>query len=119
MATVSRFNAVVKVGGIELAGLPAWILWLAVHVVYVVGFRSRLSTLMSWTWTFLGSWRGQLTVTDQQSRHATSWASPFSSTGVRRAMTVSSPERADTRTAGAVRPISWARQPRDGEDRHS
>ena len=44
----------------------AWILWLAVHVVYVVGFRSRLSTLMSWTWTFLGSWRGQMTVTDQQ-----------------------------------------------------
>ncbi|WP_241031457.1 NAD(P)/FAD-dependent oxidoreductase [Rhodococcus koreensis] len=66
MATISRFNAVVKVGGVELAGLLAWILWLAVHVVYVVGFRSRLSTLMSWTWTFLGSWRGQLTVTDQQ-----------------------------------------------------
>ncbi|REE73921.1 NADH dehydrogenase [Rhodococcus wratislaviensis] len=66
MATITRFHAVVKVGGIELAGLPAWILWLAVHVVYVVGFRSRLSTLMSWTWTFLGSWRGQMTVTDQQ-----------------------------------------------------
>lgn len=55
-----------KVGGIELAGFLAWIVWLAVHVVYVVGFRSRLSTLMSWTWTFLGSWRGQMTVTDQQ-----------------------------------------------------
>ena len=66
MATISRFHAVVKVGGLELAGLWAWILWLAVHVVYVVGFRSRLSTLMSWTWTFLGSWRGQMTVTDQQ-----------------------------------------------------
>ncbi|MDI9937928.1 NAD(P)/FAD-dependent oxidoreductase [Rhodococcus sp. IEGM 1351] len=66
MATISRFNAVVKVGGIELAGFLAWILWLAVHVVYVVGFRSRLSTLMSWTWTVLGSWRGQMTVTDQQ-----------------------------------------------------
>ncbi|MFC9838620.1 NAD(P)/FAD-dependent oxidoreductase [Rhodococcus sp. NPDC127530] len=66
MATISRFSAVVKVGGIELAGFLAWILWLAVHVVYVVGFRSRLSTLMSWTWTFLGSWRGQMTVTDQQ-----------------------------------------------------
>ncbi|MEN0136864.1 MAG: NAD(P)/FAD-dependent oxidoreductase [Rhodococcus sp. (in: high G+C Gram-positive bacteria)] len=65
-ATISRFNAVVKVGGLELAGLLAWILWLAVHLVYVVGFRSRLSTLMSWTWTFLGSWRGQMTVTDQQ-----------------------------------------------------
>ncbi|TQC41512.1 NAD(P)/FAD-dependent oxidoreductase [Rhodococcus sp. WS4] len=66
MATISRFNAVAKVGGIELAGFLAWILWLAVHVVYVVGFRSRVSTLMSWTWTFLGSWRGQLTITDQQ-----------------------------------------------------
>ncbi|QSE87848.1 NAD(P)/FAD-dependent oxidoreductase (plasmid) [Rhodococcus pseudokoreensis] len=66
MATISRFHAVAKIGGLQLTGLIAWILWLAVHVAYIVGFRSRLTTLLSWTWTFLGSSRGQLTITQQQ-----------------------------------------------------
>ncbi|MFE7417872.1 NAD(P)/FAD-dependent oxidoreductase [Rhodococcus sp. NPDC057529] len=66
MATISRFNAVAKIGGVELTGFLAWIMWLAVHVVYVVGFRSRVATLLSWAWTFLGTWRGQLTNTHQQ-----------------------------------------------------
>ncbi|MFD6064212.1 NAD(P)/FAD-dependent oxidoreductase [Rhodococcus wratislaviensis] len=66
MATISRFNAVASVAGIELAGFVAWVMWLAVHVVYIVGFRSRIATLLSWTLTFLGSWRGQMTTTEQQ-----------------------------------------------------
>ncbi|GCE37913.1 NADH dehydrogenase [Rhodococcus wratislaviensis] len=66
MATISRFNAVASVGGMEVSGFIAWVMWLAVHVVYIVGFRSRIATLLSWTWTFLGSWRGQMTVTEQQ-----------------------------------------------------
>ncbi|TSD40395.1 NAD(P)/FAD-dependent oxidoreductase [Rhodococcus sp. KBS0724] len=66
MATIARFKAVTKIGGFELSGPLAWALWLAVHVAYIVGFRSRISTLLSWTWTFLGSSRGQLTITDQQ-----------------------------------------------------
>jgi NADH dehydrogenase len=66
MATISRFHAVAKIGPLQLSGLIAWTLWLAVHVAYIVGFRSRLMTLLSWTWTFLGSWRGQLTITQQQ-----------------------------------------------------
>ncbi|MBV6755476.1 NAD(P)/FAD-dependent oxidoreductase [Rhodococcus opacus] len=66
MATISRFKAVASIGSIELAGFFAWVMWLAVHVVYVVGFRSRIATLLSWTWTFLGSWRGQMTTTEQQ-----------------------------------------------------
>ncbi|MFD7009541.1 NAD(P)/FAD-dependent oxidoreductase [Rhodococcus jostii] len=66
MAIIARFKAVTKIGRLELTGFLAWVLWLAVHVVYVVGFRSRLATLLSWTWTLLGSWRGQLTSTHQQ-----------------------------------------------------
>jgi NADH dehydrogenase len=66
MATIARFKAVTNIGGLDLTGPLAWFLWPAVHVVYVVGFRSRLATLLSWTWTFLGGWRGQLTITHQQ-----------------------------------------------------
>lgn len=66
MATISRFNAVAKIGPLQLSGLIAWLLWLAVHLVYIVGFKSRLATVMSWAWSFLGKTRGQMTITEQQ-----------------------------------------------------
>jgi len=66
MATIARFDAVAKIGGVNLTGAAAWLMWLAVHVAYVVGFRSRLATLVSWAWAFTGHHRGQLTTTQQQ-----------------------------------------------------
>lgn len=66
MATIARWDAVAKIGHFEFTGTLAWLMWLAVHVVYVVGFRSRLTTLIAWAWTFIGSGRGQLTTTSQQ-----------------------------------------------------
>lgn len=66
MATVSRFNAVAQVGKFEFAGFIAWLAWLVLHLVYLVGFRTKIATLLSWTVTFLGRNRGQLTITEQQ-----------------------------------------------------
>jgi NADH dehydrogenase len=66
MATVSRYSAVAKVGPLEFGGFIAWLAWLFLHLVYLVGFRARLATAMSWVGTFLGSQRGQLTITEQQ-----------------------------------------------------
>ncbi len=66
MATISRFNAVAKVGKIEIAGFFAWVIWLAIHLMYLVGYRSRLATLLSWSTTFFGRGRGQMTITVQQ-----------------------------------------------------
>jgi NADH dehydrogenase len=66
MATVSRFSAVAKIGPLEFGGYLAWIAWLALHLVYLVGFKTKVTTLISWTWTFLSARRGQLTVTEQQ-----------------------------------------------------
>ncbi|WP_128641068.1 NAD(P)/FAD-dependent oxidoreductase [Rhodococcus opacus] len=68
MATVCRFSAVAQVGRFEFSGFVAWLLWLAVHLVYIVGFRSRIATLLSWTSSFLGRGRGQLTTSEQQIR---------------------------------------------------
>src|SRR5699024_3249210 len=48
MATISRFSAVAKVGLIELTGFFAWLIWLVIHLMYLVGFKSRLTTLLSW-----------------------------------------------------------------------
>ena len=66
MATVSRFSAVAKVGPIEFGGFIAWLAWLVLHLVYLVGFKTRVTTLLSWTVTFLSRARGNLTITEQQ-----------------------------------------------------
>ncbi|GAT13380.1 NAD(P)/FAD-dependent oxidoreductase [Mycolicibacterium thermoresistibile] len=66
MATVSRFSAVAKIGPLEFGGFIAWLAWLFLHLVYIVGFKARLTTALSWIVTFLGSHRGQLTITEQQ-----------------------------------------------------
>ncbi|WKG00998.1 NAD(P)/FAD-dependent oxidoreductase [Mycolicibacterium sp. HK-90] len=66
MATVSRFSAVAKVGKLEFAGFFAWLCWLVLHLVYLVGFKTKLVTLLSWGVTFLSTKRGQLTITEQQ-----------------------------------------------------
>src|ERR1700737_4005906 len=66
MATVSRFSAVAKIGRLEFSGYLAWLAWLVLHLVYLVGFKTKITTLLSWTVTFLGRNRGQLTVTEQQ-----------------------------------------------------
>jgi NADH dehydrogenase len=66
MATVSKFNAVAQVGKFEFGGFIAWLAWLGLHLIYLVGFKTKIATLLSWSVTFLGRDRGQLTITEQQ-----------------------------------------------------
>jgi NADH dehydrogenase len=66
MATVSRFSAVAKIGRLEFGGFIAWLAWLVLHLVYLVGFKTKITTLLSWTVTFLSRARGNLTITEQQ-----------------------------------------------------
>lgn len=54
MAIINRFRAITRVGKIELTGFIAWVLWLAVHLVYLVGFRNRYIAVISWCGSFLG-----------------------------------------------------------------
>ena len=60
MATVSRFSAVAKIGKLEFGGFIAWLAWLVLHLVYLVGFKTKITTLLSWTVTFLRTRRGKL-----------------------------------------------------------
>ncbi|MGH3968777.1 MAG: NAD(P)/FAD-dependent oxidoreductase, partial [Mycobacterium sp.] len=66
MATVSRFSAVAKIGPLEFGGLIAWLAWLLLHLVYLIGFKNKITTVLSWAVTFLSGRRGQLTITEQQ-----------------------------------------------------
>ena len=65
MATISRHSAVVKVGKIEFGGYIGWLAWLFLHLLYLVGFKNRVSTLFSWITTFTGNTRSQLATTSQ------------------------------------------------------
>jgi NADH dehydrogenase len=65
MATVSRFNAVCQVGKLEFGGFLAWLAWLGLHLYYLVGGRNRLTAVISWFITFLGSGRGQMAITER------------------------------------------------------
>jgi NADH:ubiquinone reductase (H+-translocating) len=66
MATISRFNAVANVGPFRFGGFIAWLLWLAIHVLYLVGFKNRVTTVLHWAVSFIGRGRAQRTTTHQQ-----------------------------------------------------
>ena len=66
MATISRFNAVATVGKLRLTGFIAWLMCLAVHLVYITGFKNRITAVMHWFVSFLGRGRSERTATEQQ-----------------------------------------------------
>ena len=66
MATISRFRAVAEVGRFRFSGFFAWLLWLGVHVFYLVGFKNRVTTVLHWAVSFIGRGRSQCTTTHQQ-----------------------------------------------------
>jgi NADH dehydrogenase len=53
MATIGRNKAVANLKFIHLKGLPAWLAWLFVHIVFLVGFRNRLLVLIQWAWAYI------------------------------------------------------------------
>ena len=57
MATISKFAAVVQMGKVELTGFVAWVAWLLLHLFYIAGFKGRVTTLLHWAISFVGSGR--------------------------------------------------------------
>lgn len=53
LATVGRGAAVADIWGRQVTGFPAWVLWLGVHLVNLIGFRNRLLVLVNWAWDYL------------------------------------------------------------------
>jgi NADH:quinone reductase (non-electrogenic) len=66
MATISRFSAVASIGRLRFSGFVAWVLWLAIHLVYIIGFKHRVTTLLHWAVSFLGRGRSERVATEQQ-----------------------------------------------------
>src|SRR3954462_2028670 len=66
MATISRFHAVADLGKLKFEGFIAWMMWLVVHLFYIVGSKSRVTTVLHWLVSFLGRGRSQRVATQQQ-----------------------------------------------------
>jgi NADH:ubiquinone reductase (H+-translocating) len=66
MATISRFRAVALIGKLRFTGFLAWLIWLAVHLFYITGFKNRVTAVLHWFVSFLGRGRSERTSTEQQ-----------------------------------------------------
>jgi NADH dehydrogenase len=56
MATIGRAKAIAEVRGHRFSGYFAWVLWLVIHVLFLVDFRNRLAVLFEWAWAYV-TWR--------------------------------------------------------------
>ncbi len=63
MATIGRHAAVADVMGLRFSGFPAWLAWLFVHLIFLVGFRNRLMVLVDWAWSYLSYQKGARLIT--------------------------------------------------------
>jgi NADH dehydrogenase len=52
MATIGRGSAVAEIGPLKASGFVAWVIWLFVHIFWLIGFRSRVVVLGEWAWSF-------------------------------------------------------------------
>jgi NADH dehydrogenase len=64
LATIGRTQAVADIRGLHLGGFPAWLLWLIVHLTYLIGFENRLVVLVRWSSNFCTHGRGARWITD-------------------------------------------------------
>ena len=59
MATIGRSTAVAELPfRIRFRGFPAWVCWLGLHLIYLIGFRNRLNVLVNWAWNYVTWDRG-------------------------------------------------------------
>jgi NADH dehydrogenase len=63
MATIGRKSAVAQLGPIRLHGMPAWLLWSAAHIYYLIGFRNRITVVLNWIWNYVTFQRGTRLIT--------------------------------------------------------
>jgi NADH dehydrogenase len=53
LATIGRAAAVADLGRFHFSGFVAWLLWIFIHILYLVGFRNRLLVLIEWAWAYV------------------------------------------------------------------
>jgi NADH dehydrogenase len=65
MAVIGRAAAVANIFGIHVSGLPAWLMWLFIHLIYIVEFQSRILVFVQWGFEYLTFSRGARLITGE------------------------------------------------------
>ena len=63
LATIGRAAAVAEIAGLKLSGLIAWLVWVFIHILYLIGFRNRVVVMVQWAWAYLMYQRGVRLIT--------------------------------------------------------
>lgn len=71
MATIGRSAAVAMIGRLKMSGFPAWLAWLFVHLIFLIGFRNKLAVLLQWTYSYFTYKRGARIITGSMDRPVT------------------------------------------------
>jgi NADH:ubiquinone reductase (H+-translocating) len=66
LATIGRAHAVAEIKGIQTSGLLAWLIWLGVHIFYLIGLQNRLLVLTRWAFSFVTRGRGARLITGNE-----------------------------------------------------
>jgi NADH dehydrogenase len=65
LATIGKAAAVADIAGMHLSGVVAWLMWLFVHIFFLIGFRNRFIVIVEWAWTYLRNDRGARLITGE------------------------------------------------------
>ena len=76
MATIGRSRAIAMVAKMRITGFLAWLVWLFVHLILLMGFRNRLVVLFTWFWSYITYRRGARLITSHYGMAATRKALP-------------------------------------------
>ena len=52
LATIGRSAGIAQIGKLKLSGWPAWFAWLVIHLIFLIGFRNKITVLLSWTYSY-------------------------------------------------------------------
>jgi NADH dehydrogenase len=63
LATIGRAAAIAQFGKIHISGFIAWLAWLFVHILFLIGFRNRILVFIQWAWSYVTYERGARLIT--------------------------------------------------------
>lgn len=69
MATIGRNRAVAELKGFKVHGFIAWIMWLTVHLFFIIGVRNRLIVVWNWAWSYITGEQPLRSIIEQKSKH--------------------------------------------------
>jgi NADH:quinone reductase (non-electrogenic) len=71
LATIGKAAAVADFGFVRISGFSAWLLWIIVHILFLIGFRNRVIVVFEWAWAYFTSQRGARLITGDVRRPPT------------------------------------------------